>query len=239
MIKLILFFLAITTTLSLKSQIIAENTQSVRDEIKNATTTNSFKNVTTFDKRKSSLQGSPLLYSSWVRGAILIKGKKEYYNQNILLNFDCTTQELWVKQMNYEFVASNLDIDKFMIYTSNDTLFFEKHPHDNSLNFYLKIFVSEKVKIYEKKYKKIKYSDFVDRGIYTSGEINDKIIEDNKLFLSIGPNLMQESNRKLKYILKCLPQQFHSKAKKFAKNKKFAKFLTDEEIIQLFTYLNF
>jgi hypothetical protein len=148
--------------------------------------------------------------------------------------------ELWIKQANYEFISEASEIEKFIIYAPYDTMFFEKHPQEKFTphQYYLRIYNNDSILVYEKISKKIKYADYVDKGMYSSGDINDKIIDNSEMYISIGKTtVMKKIDKKSNSLLKYLPKNEIEKGKQYLKNKKFSKKLNNKEIKMLFVHL--
>lgn len=212
------------------------NQQGVREEIQNVITKgNNFRHAYGFNNTYKGVVGSPFYYDTWSIGKMVIKNAKDtIFSQDVKLRFDALNNELWILKMRDSLIAYSKDINYFELHHGFQVEKFVKineNLDDSDKNrFYKLVFKSEKISFYQDIKKIIKPANFVDKGMYSTGDPYDKIIEKYQYFIITNHNKSAPIKNTTKDFIKVFSPKNKMDAVNYFKKKKLKGQLSEPEI---------
>jgi hypothetical protein len=219
------------------------NSQSVREEIHNVMTKgNNFRHAYGFSNKNRNILGSPFYHSYWQNGKLLLKNYKDTIaSPDVKYKFDALNNELWIYSKKDSIIAQNKDVLYFEI--TND-INIEKFVKDvrfkndeSTPRFYKAIYLGQKIRFYHDIRKVFKPANYIDKGMYSSGDPNDRIIEKYQYYIRFSDQDLVATNNTAKAIVKAFWPAYRSSAKAYMKQCKLKGELSDEDISLFLAYM--
>jgi hypothetical protein len=217
------------------------NAQSVREELGNIAM-GSLTNSYISSSKYAGIQGHPFLSETWASGKLITNDKNIVKTDKFKFKFQIYNNELWMLFGKDSIILNSGEIEAFEISHADEKLLFEKCPPcdpKNLNNFYLKIFEDQHYKVYRHYSKKLVKANYVEKGMYSSGNKYDSFTDDFKqvFIVSVDGKAIKVKDN-LKNIMEGLSVTDKNTALSFGKRKRLDKNLTNAEIFELFSILN-
>ncbi|MBK9254781.1 MAG: hypothetical protein IPM42_04775 [Saprospiraceae bacterium] len=217
------------------------NSQSVRDEFGIALK-NGFQNAYSFSNRYKGVKGHPFLYNEWKSGIVCLKVDSVILNNpNIKFKFDSYNNELWILNNTKSLIAYSTDINWFALDGELYQHSFYKFPEIDPSNrdkFYELLYDGEKSILVREVKKVLTKANYIDKGMYSTGDPDDRFDEKNNYQLSFQKKDFQKIKLNLKSILKQLPKPIQSNLKEYCKTHNISGNLSEITAIQILSYLD-
>lgn len=200
---------------------------------------NSQESVSEFDNRKTGVEGNPYFIDTWLEGSLLLKDGKNY-SKGLLFKLDVSTNELYVQSVESAEVKVlyNIDIISFLLNNNGKTHVFEKYklPGENG-NLYCEVLyrdsIFEFIKSVRKEFKK---ADYVEKGVYATGNVNDHYLEKVTYYFKSGNQPLAAIALKEK-ALKAALTPYEKAFKAYYEDHEGGK-QTERQVVALLKYLN-
>lgn len=187
----------------------------------------------TFDNRYQGVKGGITLLENFTPGVIRISNGQLVIHDKV--NYDALNDELVVFQDGKELGVNKVMVSHFVLVVKNDSLHFDRlYGPDNKIGFFQRVGNGNNIVLYKKVYKKLIEPDY--RGAYAQGrEYSELVTEHKYLFSDDGKKRVKEVKNK-----KSFSDDFPDSKElidTFIKKKRID-FKTEEDLKQLFEYLN-
>ncbi len=212
------------------------NQQGVREEIQNVITKgNNFRHAYGFNNTYKGVVGSPFYYNNWCSGKMVLNNIKDtIFTPDVKFRFDALNNELWILKTRDSLIAFSKDINYFELHNKFDIEKFvkiEESMIDADKNrFYKLVFKNEKIRFYQDTKKVLKPANFIDKGMYSTGDPYDSIIEKYQYLIAINYDPITPIKNTTKDLIKAFSPKYKMNAVNYFKEKKLKGQLSEQEI---------
>lgn len=195
-----------------------------------------------FNNTYKGINGHPFYRHVWQKGKIcLAKNENVIENDVVRYKFDAYKNELWIWNGKDSLIMNSRDIKWFALQVDSGYQYFNKYPQLSRgfpENFFLELYRGKQIILVKDVQKKVKRSDYVDKGMYTTGDPNDRLIDAHKYLISIKNSTFIKIKPTVKSISVQLDDLLKKKCQNFAKKRRWKNTLDDDKLKALLNYLD-
>jgi hypothetical protein len=189
--------------------------------------------------------GSRFLLPYWSRGAIHMTGdKRPYSSDTVRYKFDAYANELWFWRGKDSLIMMSSKVDKVWLNDKNGAELylrkFSKVDPKYPDKFYIELYSGGGSFFCKEQKKEFLKSNYIDKGMYHSGDPNDKFIDKNFYFVKFKDQLPVPIKLKTKSVLAAAATNvaLQNKVQAYFKTNKIKNKLSELDVIYLLKYLD-
>ncbi len=195
--------------------------------------------VQEFDGRKQGVMGTPYIFADWLSGTITLADSQKV-TIDWVYNINGETGQLVAKSTKDNELKGIFYNDIQEISIKDGTTFRLFRPVKVANETFVMcevLFEGNTLKVYKQWGKKFVKADFVERGVYSTGRINDEYVAEFRYWADMG----KKSYIELQPTTKKLPESVKNKQSlitKYLTDNKIKGKLSSEELVAIFKYLD-
>lgn len=195
-----------------------------------------------FNNTYKGINGHPFYRPVWQKGKIcLAKNEKVVEHDLVRYKLDAFKNELWIWNGKDSLILYSRDIKWFALQVDSGFQYFNKYPLLSRAfpeKFFLEIYHGKQIILVKDVQKKLKQSDYVNKGMYATGDPADKLVDAHKYLISIKNKSFVKIKPTVKSISGQLDGLMKKKCENFARKRKWKRTLDNEKLIILLHYLD-